>query len=90
MLGYVGYQTATGQVETRMATVACPECTYLQDGDCVVCVGPEDHPACDGCRDGRVVWYRRPLFVSVAMAVTVSLLAGVVVSQIKKRTDLFE
>jgi hypothetical protein len=84
MLGYVGYPTAFGQLETRQAVVSCPECTYLQGGDCVVCVDPEDHPACDGCRDGRVVWYRRPLFLSVATAVTVSLIAGVIVAQIRK------
>jgi hypothetical protein len=89
MYGYVGFQRATGQVDTRMAVVTCPECTYLKDGNCVVCSGPDDHPSCDGCRDGRVVWYRRPLFVSVTTAVVVSLAAGVVVSQIKKRTKLF-
>jgi hypothetical protein len=89
MYGYVGYQTATGQVETRMALVTCPECTYLRDGDCVVCSGPDDHPSCDGCRNGRVVWYRRPLFVSVTTAVAVSLVAGVIVSKIKKHTRLF-
>jgi hypothetical protein len=89
MIGYVGYPTATGQVETRQAIVSCPECTYLQDGNCVVCAGPDDHPACDGCRDGRVVWYRRPLFVSVVTAVAVSLAAGVIVKQVKKRTKLF-
>jgi hypothetical protein len=84
MLGYVGYPTAFGQLETRQAVVMCPECTYLKDGNCVVCVGPEDHPACEGCRDGRIVWYRRPLFISVATAVTVSLIAGVIVAHVKK------
>jgi hypothetical protein len=90
MLGYVGYLRATGAVETRQAVVSCPTCTYLEDGTCVVCVSPDDHPACDGCRNGQVIWYRRPLFVSVVMAVTVSLIAGLAVSQIKKRTDFFD
>jgi hypothetical protein len=89
MYGYVGFQRATGQVDTRMAVVTCPECTYLKDGDCVVCAGPDDHPSCDGCRDGRVVWYRRPLFISVTTAVAVSLIAGVVVRKIQKHTKLF-
>jgi hypothetical protein len=89
MYGYVGYQTATGQVETRMAVVTCPECTYLQDGNCVVCQTADDHPSCDGCKNGVVVWYRRPLFVSVATAVTVSLIAGVIVKKIQKHTKLF-
>jgi len=89
MIGYVGYITPTGQVETRQAIVSCPECTYLSGGDCVVCAGPDDHPSCDGCRDGKVVWYRRPLFVSVATAVVVSLAAGVIVKKIQKHTKFF-
>jgi hypothetical protein len=88
MLGYVGYPTAFGQAETRQAIISCPECTYLSGGDCVVCAGPDDHPACDGCRDGRVVWYRRPMVVSVVLAVTVSLIAGVIVTQVKKHSGL--
>lgn len=90
MYGLVGYQTATGQVETRMAIVTCPECTYLRDGNCVVCQSPDDHPSCDGCRNGAVVWYRRPLFVSVVTAVSVSLLAGVIVNRVRKHTRLFD
>ena len=90
MYGYVSYPTATGAVESRVAIVTCPECSYLKNGDCVVCVSGEDHPACDGCSDGRVVWYRRPLFVSVATAVVVSLVAGVVVHQVEKRWSFLQ
>ena len=89
MIGYVGYPQATGQVETRMAVVTCPSCTYLQDGNCVVCQNGEDHPSCDGCRDGEVIWYRRPLFVSVVTAVVVSLAAGVIVKKIKTHSRFF-
>jgi hypothetical protein len=81
---------STGQVESRVAVVTCPECSFLKNGDCVVCVSGEDHPACDGCSDGRVVWYRRPLFVSVATAVVVSIIAGVAVHQIEKRSALLK
>lgn len=84
MYGYVGYRNATGQVETRMAIVTCPTCTYLKDGDCVVCQEPDEHPSCHGCDNGEVVWYRRPLFVSVITAVFVSLAAGAIVAQVKK------
>ena len=90
MYGYVSYPTATGAVESRVAVVTCPECSYLKNGDCVVCVSGEDHPACDGCSDGRVVWYRRPLFVSVATAVVVSLVAGVVVHQFEKHSTFLQ
>lgn len=90
MFGTVGFQTSMGQVETRLAVVACPECTFLSEGNCVVCQDPEDHPSCDGCRDGQVIWYRRPLVLSVATAVVVSLLAGVIVTQVKKRTKWFD
>jgi hypothetical protein len=88
MVGYVAYPTATGAVESRMAIVTCPECSYLKNGDCVVCIDGEEHPACGGCSDGKIVWYRRPLFVSVVTAVTVSLIAGIVVHQVEKRSTL--
>ena len=90
MVGYVAYPTATGLVESRMAIVTCPECSYLKGGDCVVCIDGEEHPACEGCSDGRTVWYRRPLFVSVVTAVVVSLIAGVAVHQIEKRSTFFK
>jgi len=89
MFGLVGYPTSIGQVETRVAIVSCPDCTYLQDGSCVVCQDPDAHPSCDGCRDGKVVWYRRPLVLSIGTAVVVSVLAGIVVKQIQKKTQLF-
>jgi hypothetical protein len=87
--GYVSYPTATGQVESRVAIVTCPECSFLKSGDCVVCVDGDEHPACEGCSDGRTVWYRRPLFVSVATAVVVSLVAGITVHQIEKHSTFF-
>jgi len=90
MSGYVGYLRATGEVETRPAVVTCPTCTYLRDGSCVVCATSYDHPSCSGCRDGEVVWYRRPFFVSVASAVVISLIAGVAVSHIRKHVRLFD
>jgi len=90
MHGYVAYPLGTGAVESRLAIVTCPECTYLKGGDCIVCVTGEDHPACGGCSDGQVVWYRRPLFVSVATAVVVSLVAGVVVHQVEKHSSFFQ
>jgi hypothetical protein len=86
--GYVSYPTSTGQVESRVAVVTCPECSFLKNGDCVVCVDGEDHPACKGCSDGQVVWYRRPLFVSVATAVVVSIIAGITVHQIEKHSSV--
>lgn len=89
MNGYVGYPTATGAVETRAAIVSCPTCTYLTGGDCVVCEAPSDHPACDGCRDGAVVWYRKPVVVNIAAAVVVSIIAGVVVARMKRHVDWF-
>ena len=89
MHALVGYTTGTGQVETRVATVSCPDCTYLRDGSCVVCQDPEEHPSCDGCRNGQVVWYRRPLVISVATAVVVSIVAGIVVKKIQHQTKWF-
>jgi hypothetical protein len=88
--GYVTYPTATGQLESKVAIVTCPECSFLKNGDCVVCVSGDQHPACDGCSDGRIVWYRRPLFVSVATAVVVSLVAGIAVHQIEKHSRFFQ
>ncbi len=71
-----------------MAIVTCPECSFLKNGDCVVCIDGGDHPACSGCSDGQVIWYRRPMFVSIATAVVVSILAGIVVHQVEKRSTL--
>lgn len=90
MYGYVSYPMATGATESRVALVTCPQCSYLKNGDCVVCVTGEDHPGCSGCSDGEIVWYRRPLFVSVATAIVVSLVAGVVVHQVEKHSALIK
>jgi len=90
VFAHVAYPLATGQVESRVAVVTCPECSYLKSGDCVVCEGDENHPACDGCANGRIVWYRRPLFVSVATAVVVSIVAGIAVHQIEKRSRFLQ
>ena len=89
MFGTVTYPTATGEV-ARMAVVTCPECSFLKDGDCVVCLNGDDHPACTGCSDGQVIWYRRPLFVSVVTAIVVSIVAGVAVHQIEKHSTLIK
>lgn len=86
--GYVAYPTAAGQLDSKVAVVTCPECSFLKSGDCVVCVTGDDHPACAGCSDGQIVWYRRPLFVSVATAVVVSVIASITASQIMKRSRL--
>ena len=89
MLGVVGYHMGTGDVQTAAAIVTCPACSFLSNGSCVVCQTSDEHPGCDGCRDGVVIWYRRPLFVSVVTAVSVSLLVGVIVKQVKTHTKLF-
>lgn len=90
MFGYAAYPLATGDIASRVAVITCPECSFLKNGDCVVCVTGDDHPACSGCSDGKVVWYRRPLVVSIATAVVVSVVAGVVVQQVTKRSKFLK
>jgi len=86
---YVAYPRSTGEVSSRVAIVTCPECSFLQDGDCVVCVSGEDHPACSGCSDGKIIWYRRPMFVSIMTAIVVSAVAGVAVHQLEKHSKIY-
>lgn len=91
MYGYLSLPGARsmGEVmEAKLAIVSCPECSYLRDGECVVCVDGEAHPACDGCHSGELVWYRRPIFVSVVTSVAVSLIATLIATKIARRLDV--
>ncbi len=90
MYGYVSLRGGPlGEVtEAKLAIVSCPPCSYLRDGECVVCMDGEPHPACNGCEDGDLVWYRRPLVASIATAVVVSLIATIIVSKVTRRFSL--
>lgn len=86
----VAYRSALGQ-PTRTAVLSCPHCSYLVEGECVICEDDDPHPACQGCVGGRLPplpWYKTDLFVSIMTATVVSIASAIIVAQVKKRTKL--
>jgi hypothetical protein len=83
--GYLSVPTQVGQSDTKLAIVSCPPCSYMRDGECVVCMDGEPHPACNGCSGGAVVWYRTPFFVSLVTSLVASGIVMAIVYGANKR-----
>lgn len=85
MFAHVSVQGENGELtEPRMAVVSCPACSYFRDGSCVVCEDDSEHPACDGCAGGTLVWYRSPVIAAVGSAVVVSIITTMILSRLSR------
>jgi hypothetical protein len=89
MFGYISIPRQVGQTEAKLAIVTCPPCSYLRDGECVVCMDGEPHPGCSGCVGGTVPWYRSPFAVSLMTSLVVSSIATVVIYKLERRLKNF-
>ncbi len=85
------YSTSLGQ--TRTPVMSCPHCSYLVEGSCLVCTEGNQHPACEGCVNGRLQprpWYKHEIVLAVATATLVSIASAIIVHQVKARTTLLK
>ena len=81
----LGAEPPAEKEETVPAISTCPVCSYFQAGDCLVCEDGDTHPGCDGCKGGRLRWYRSPLVVAVVTGVAVSIVAAFTLTKLRER-----
>lgn len=68
------------------AQATCPQCSYLWEGSCKVCVDGDPHPGCEGCVGGRLPmppWYKSHLVLQIGSLVVASLAVALLVPRIE-------
>lgn len=68
------------------AQATCPQCSYLWEGSCKVCVDSDAHPGCQDCVGGRLPappWYKSSLVLHVGSLVVASLAVALLVPRIE-------
>lgn len=73
---------------TQPVITACPHCSYLWEGKCVVCVDGDEHPACTNCAGGlpaKPPWYKSDFFVSVMAGVAITVVSTIIVTRIERK-----
>jgi hypothetical protein len=74
--------------QTQPVITACPHCSYLWEGKCIVCAEGDPHPACKGCVDGQLAktpWYKSDMFVAIVAGVAISVVSTIIVTRIERR-----
>lgn len=68
----------------------CPHCSVLVNGTCEECVPGDPHPSCVDCVQGKhqPPWYKKDLFQTILISVTVAVATGIIVSQIERKLRL--
>jgi len=76
-------------VETAPPVItACPQCSRLEAGSCVVCKPGEQHPSCQGCNGGvpeKTPWYQTQFAATVGAMVVASVLTAIIVERITRK-----
>ena len=68
------------------AQATCPQCSYLWEGSCKVCVDVDAHPGCEGCVGGRLPappWYKSTLVLQIGSLVVASVAVALLVPRIE-------
>jgi hypothetical protein len=85
------YHSPIGQLRTPV--MSCPHCSYLVEGSCVVCPDGDPHPACEGCKNGRLPpqpWYKNDLAIAIMTSTVVAISSAIIMGQVRARTKLLK